>query len=48
MSQQSKPDRIELSKKRTQKYMQVSVAKWVEVFAENQRLKEELFKLKTK
>jgi hypothetical protein len=46
MSQPKKPDRLELSKKRTQKYMQVSVARWVEVFSENQRLKTELEKLK--
>jgi hypothetical protein len=43
-----KPSRIELSKKRTQKYMQVSVARWVEVFSENLKLKEELKKYQTK
>lgn len=43
-----KPDRLELSKKRTQRYMQVSVARWVEVFSENIRLKAEIDKLKTK
>lgn len=43
-----KPGRLELSKKRTQRYMQVSIARWVEVFSENIRLKAEIEKLRTK
>jgi hypothetical protein len=48
-----KPDKIELSKKRTQKYMWISGDKLIKVFSEienlkkeNQELKEQLNKLK--
>jgi hypothetical protein len=37
-----------LSKKRSSKFMQVVTERWVEVFSENQRLKAEIAKLKTK